>query len=290
MTDHHPARLRAPRRVVCRSTCSRSLRCDGSRSPAGPAHSSETCIFPRVASGPTQSGSRATPGSGVKEHIGANDVARHAERAFVTLTCDPSFPGKIGGEPRDSKEPFVRVEDIRAAVNASVTRPFVSEERIGLSGSGYADNAALVEHRFKADGLIVGGNIDGTLRRVLGPAKVFQTLAKVGRPRITEARVAKQRRQPWIPVSIKYANAAGIKVDQSLSSVAFYRESAYRHPRSTGRLLSTNFKDLLGFEALHLGSTAVHHRRQNALRDRTIRGWRGTVRRLADRTGRIPRD
>ncbi|WP_299844997.1 hypothetical protein [uncultured Jannaschia sp.] len=232
----------------------------------------------------------ATPGSGVKDHINANDVTRHAERGFVTLICDPSFQIKSGGEQRDSNEPLVRVEDIRAAVDASVTRPFVSEERIGLPGSGHAANGALVGHCFKDVGPIVGGNIGGTLRRMLGPAKVFETLAKVGRHQIAGAKVAERHCQPWIPASMKYANAAGIKVDQLLSAVAFYRGSAYRHPRSTGRLLSTNFGGLLGFDAFHLGSTAVHHRRQEALRDRTIRGWRCTVRRLADRTGQISRD
>lgn len=196
----------------------------------------------------------ATPGSSVKEQIGAIYAQKMAQRGFVTLTFDPSYQGESGGEPRDLEDPAVRVEDIRCAVDFLMTLRYVNEERIGLlgicAGGGYAVNAALTEHRFKAVGTVVANDIGQAFRQML--PDVLKTLEDVGKQRTAVARGSEARRDPWIPDSLKEAEAAGITDPEVFEAVAFYRESHYRHPNSSNRLLFASYGHLLGFDAFNL--------------------------------------
>lgn len=138
----------------------------------------------------------ATPGSSVKEQIGAVYASRLSKRGFVALTFDPSYQGESAGEPRDLEDPAVRAEDIRYALDYLMTQPFVGEDRVGLlgicAGGGYAINAALTEHRFKAVGTVVASDIGGAFRHMQPRAELLKTLAEVGRQRTAEARAAKR--------------------------------------------------------------------------------------------------
>ncbi|BBD98434.1 alpha/beta hydrolase [Sphingobium amiense] len=198
----------------------------------------------------------ATPGSSVKEQIGAIYAEKMAAQGFVALTFDPSYQGESGGEPRDLEDPAARVEDIRCAVDYLVTQPFVDEERLGVlgicAGGGYAVNAALTEHRFKAVGTVVGGNIGRAFRQMSPREEMLKTLEAVGKQRTAEARGGPPRRDPWIPDSLDEAHAAGITDPDLLKAIAFYRESRYTHPNSTNRILFRSFGYLLGFDAFNL--------------------------------------
>lgn len=198
----------------------------------------------------------ATPGSSVKEQIGAIYAAKMAQRGFVALTFDPSYQGESGGNPRDLEDPAARVEDLRCAVDFLVTQPFVDERRLGVlgicAGGGYAVNAALTEHRFKAIGTVVAGNIGRAFRQMLPKDDLLKTLEAVGAQRTAEARGGAARRDPWIPDSMAEATAAGITDPDLLKAVGFYRESGYRHPNSTNRLMFRSFVHLLGFDAFNL--------------------------------------
>ena len=145
----------------------------------------------------------ATPGSSVKEQIGAFYAQRLAQRGFVALTFDPSYQGESGGEPRDLENPAVRVEDLSCAVDFLVTQPFVDETRIGLlgicAGGGYAVMAAQTEHRFKALATVVGTDIGAAFRRML--PDVAKTLEEVGLERTAAARGAAPRRDPGLPTA-----------------------------------------------------------------------------------------
>lgn len=198
----------------------------------------------------------ATPGSSVKEQIGGIYAEKLAERGFVALTFDPSYQGESGGEPRDLEDPAVRVEDIRCALDHLMTLPFVGEERVGLlgicAGGGYAINAALTEHRFRAIGTVVATDIGSAFRQMQPKEELLKKLEEVGKQRTAEARGGELRRDPWIPDSLKEAEAAGIKDPEVVEAVKFYRESRYRHPNSTNRLLFSSYAELLSFNAFHL--------------------------------------
>jgi fermentation-respiration switch protein FrsA (DUF1100 family) len=200
----------------------------------------------------------ATPGSSVKEQIGGIYAEKLAEHGFVALTFDPSYQGESAGDPRDLEDPAVRVEDIRCAVDYLTTLPFVEEERIGLlgicAGGGYAINAALTEHRFRAIGTVVANDIGSAFRKMLSKAELVQKLEELGKQRTAQARGAKPKRDPWIPDSLREAEAAGVTDPEVLEAVRFYRESRYRHPNSTNRLLFSSYAGLLNFDAFNLVS------------------------------------
>lgn len=198
----------------------------------------------------------STPGSSVKEQIGGIYASRLAERGFVALTFDPSYQGESSGEPRDLEDPTVRVEDIRCAVDFLMTQPFVDEEKVGLlgicAGGGYAINAALTEHRFKAVGTVVGNDLGNAFRNAQPQDEMIRKLEEVGRQRTAEARGGALRRDPWIPDSMNEAKAAGITDPAVLEAVEFYRETEYRHPNSTNRLLFSSWSEILSFDAFNL--------------------------------------
>jgi uncharacterized protein len=196
----------------------------------------------------------ATPGSSVKEQIGAIYAERLAQKGFVALAFDPSHQGESGGEPRDLEDPAARVEDLRCAVDFLTTLAYVYADRIGLlgicAGGGYAISAALTERRFRAIGTVVANDIGEALRRLLPDYR--QTLADVANQRTAEARGGEPRRDPWIPDSLEEAENAGITDPDVLEAVRFYRESQYRHPNSTNRLLFVSYGRILGFDAFGL--------------------------------------
>jgi fermentation-respiration switch protein FrsA (DUF1100 family) len=198
----------------------------------------------------------ATPGSSVKEQIGAIYAEKLSAQGFVVVTFDPSYQGESGGEPRDLEDPAARVEDIRCAADFLTTLPFVGEDNMGLlgicAGGGYAVNAALTEHRFKALGTVVAGNIGRAFRQMQPMAEVLKMLDAVGKQRTIEARGGDPRRDPWIPDTLKQAEASGVTDPDLLEAVGFYRESRYCHPNSTNRLFFQSFGLLLGFDAFHL--------------------------------------
>ncbi|QDL93216.1 alpha/beta hydrolase [Paroceanicella profunda] len=198
----------------------------------------------------------ATPGSSVKEQIGGIYASKLADAGFVALTFDPSHQGESGGEPRDLEDPAVRVEDIRCAVDFLMTRPFVDEARVGLlgicAGGGYAIHAALTERRFKAVGTVVANDIGSFFRKVQPADALMEMLDEVGRQRTSAARGEGQRRDPWIPDSLDEAVEAGISDPEVLEAVRFYRESEYRHPNSTNRLLYTSYGHILAFDGFGL--------------------------------------
>ncbi|ALN75077.1 alpha/beta hydrolase [Aureimonas sp. AU20] len=199
----------------------------------------------------------ATPGSSVKEQIGANYAERLTARGFVTLAFDPSYQGQSGGEPRDLEDPAARIEDIRCAVDYLMTVPAVDEERVGLlgicAGGGYAVSAALTEYRVKALGTVVPVNI-GRARRQGGrtPDAIREMLEAVGRQRTIEARGGAPKREAWIPDTLDEAHAAGITDPDLLDAVDFYRTPRGYSEHSTNRRIFTSLGPMMGFDAFHL--------------------------------------
>lgn len=215
-----------------------------------------------VPDGFTEQGSYAaivivTPGSSVKEQIGAVYGSRLAVEGFIALAFDPSFQGESGGEPRDLEDPASRIADVRCAIDYLVTLPFIAEDRIAVlgicAGGGYAVTAALTEHRIKAVGTVVPVNMGRAFRQARPDASaVVDTLAAVGRQRTAEARGEAQRRDPWLPDTLDAARAAGITDRDTLDAVTYYRTPRGYNASSTNRLLFRSHAALIGFDAFHL--------------------------------------
>ncbi|MDD7965352.1 alpha/beta hydrolase [Actinomycetospora lemnae] len=199
----------------------------------------------------------ATPGSSVKEQIGATYARRLADRDWVAVTFDPAFQGESSGEPRDLEDPAERVADLRRVVDHLRRRPGIDPQRLGVlgicAGGGYAVRAAMTDHRLRALGTVVASDIGGAFRAMAAatPAGVAGTLDALAAAPVDVAD-GEGARQPWLPDTVEDARAAGVTDVDLLQAVAYYRTPRGHHPRSTNRRHVRSDPAILGFDAFHL--------------------------------------
>lgn len=197
----------------------------------------------------------STPGSSVKEQIGANYASRLAAQGIAALVFDPGHQGQSGGEPRDLEDPYRRSEDISYAIDALSTIPGIDPHRIGVlgicAGGGYAIHAARTDHRIKAVGAVDPGEIGASFRgfQTDGPAAALDALAEA---RLEEARTGRLTREKWLPDTIAEAEAAGITDVDLLQALRYYRTDRGHNEHSTNRRLTRGDTLLIGFDAFHL--------------------------------------
>lgn len=197
----------------------------------------------------------STPGSSVKEQIGANYASRLAARGIAALVFDPAHQGQSGGEPRDLEDPYRRGEDISYAIDALGTIPGIDPERTGVlgicAGGGYAVHTARTDHRIKAVGTVVPGNMGTSFRSFQpdGPAAALVTMADA---RIEETRTGELTRVNWLPDTVEDAAAAGLTDIDTTQAITFYRTDRGWNEHSTNRRLSRGDSLLLGYDAYHL--------------------------------------
>jgi fermentation-respiration switch protein FrsA (DUF1100 family) len=197
----------------------------------------------------------STPGSSVKEQIGANYASRLSARGIAALVFDPAYQGQSGGEPRDLEDPYRRGEDISYAIDALSTIPGIDPERIGVlgicAGGGYAVHTARTDHRIKAVGTVVPVNMGTSFRSFQpdGPAAALEAMADA---RIEETRAGELTRVNWLPDTLADAAAAGLTDIDTTQAITFYRTERGRNEHSTNRRLSRSDSLLLGYDAYHL--------------------------------------
>ncbi|WP_434447036.1 alpha/beta hydrolase [Lentzea sp. E54] len=197
----------------------------------------------------------STPGSSVKEQIGANYASRLAARGIAALVFDPAYQGRSGGEPRDLEDPYRRGEDISYAIDALSTIPGIDPERIGVlgicAGGGYAVHTARTDHRIRAVGTVVASNIGSAFRSFQpeGPVTALDALAGA---RAEETRAGELSRVNWLPDTLDDAVAAGLTDIDTTQAITFYRTERGRNEHSTNRRLSRSDSLLLGYDAFHL--------------------------------------
>ncbi|MFT3932567.1 MAG: alpha/beta hydrolase [Chitinophagaceae bacterium] len=108
------------------------------------------------------------PGGGVKEQAAGLYAKKLAENGFVTIAYDASYQGESGGEPRQLENPYIRTEDVSAAIDYLTTLPYIDTTNIGAmgicAGAGYTANAAINDHRIKAVGTVSAVNIGSMFR------------------------------------------------------------------------------------------------------------------------------
>lgn len=197
----------------------------------------------------------STPGSSVKEQIGANYASRLAARGIAALVFDPAHQGQSGGEPRDLEDPYRRGEDISYAIDALSTIPGIEPERVGVlgicAGGGYAVHTARTDHRIKAVGTVVPSNVGAAFRSFQpdGPAAALDSMADA---RLEEIRAGELTRVNWLPDTVEDAAAAGLTDIDTTQAITFYRTERGRNEHSTNRRLSRSDSLLLGYDAYHL--------------------------------------
>jgi fermentation-respiration switch protein FrsA (DUF1100 family) len=197
----------------------------------------------------------ATPGSSVKEQIGANYASRLAARGIAALVFDPAHQGQSGGEPRDLEDPYRRSEDVSYAIDTLGTIPGIDPERIGVlgvcAGGGYAVHVARTDHRIKAVGVVVPSNIGASFRsfQLEGPVAALDAMAEA---RTQENLTGGLTRQNWLPDTLEDAAALGFTDIDTTQAITYYRTERGRNEHSTNRRLSRGDSLLLGFDAFHL--------------------------------------
>jgi fermentation-respiration switch protein FrsA (DUF1100 family) len=199
----------------------------------------------------------STPGSSVKEQIGANYASRLAARGLAALVFDPAHQGQSGGEPRDLEDPYRRGEDISYAIDALSIVSGIDAGRIGIlgicAGGGYAVHTARTDHRIRAIGTVVAGNMGDSWRSAGfspdGPAAALDGLAVV---RTREVKDSQLDRVSWLPDAPEDAAAAGITDIDNIQAITYYRTPRGGNEHSTNRRLARSDSLLIGYDAFHL--------------------------------------
>ncbi|TRW88735.1 alpha/beta hydrolase [Mycolicibacterium sp. 018/SC-01/001] len=199
----------------------------------------------------------STPGSSVKEQIGANYASRLAARGIAALVFDPAYQGASGGTPRDLEDPYRRGEDISYAIDALQQVPGIDPDRIGVlgicAGGGYAVHTARTDHRIRAVGTVVAGNMGDSWRsEAFAPDGPVAALERLAADRTREVQTGDLERLNWLPDTPDDAVAAGITDIDNTQAIEYYRTPRGGHPRSTNRRVARGDSLLIGYDAFHL--------------------------------------
>ncbi|MFJ4192557.1 alpha/beta hydrolase [Pseudomonas sp. NPDC089534] len=195
------------------------------------------------------------PAGGVKEQTSGLYAERLAAQGFVALAFDASYQGESSGQPRQLENPYVRIEDISAAVDYLTTLAYVDRDRIGAmgicAGGAYTAAAAMGDRRIKAVGTVSAANYGAILRQGWDgtgkPQDGFALLEAAVNARTEEANGSETAYFPIVPGSREEAPNADLA-----EAVDYYRTPRAQNLRSPSKAPLRSLMQLATFDAFHL--------------------------------------
>lgn len=197
------------------------------------------------------------PAGGVKEQTAGTYAAEMAKQGYVTVAYDASYQGESSGEPRQMENPYIRVEDVSAAVDFLTTLPYVDNNRIGAlgicAGGGYVAAAAMRDRRIKTVGTVSAVNIGEGFRYSWGghetpdSQNLIGMLENVGQTRTAQANGGEL---VYIPLTPK--SKEGITLPDMLEAIDYYWTPRANHHRAVSRMLLVDLAQQATFDAFHL--------------------------------------
>ena len=192
------------------------------------------------------------PGGGVKEQTAGTYAKKLAERGFVTIAYDASYQGESGGAPRQLENPYIRTEDVSAAVDYLTTLPYVDNDRIGAmgicAGAGYTANAAINDRRIKAVGTVSMVNIGQMFRNGwLGDVKDADAIPSVQAG--DDARTSDAAGNPIATIPLAPMNEADAPNEELRQAWEYYHTPRAQHPNSPGYATARSLAQIIPYDA-----------------------------------------
>lgn len=194
------------------------------------------------------------PGGGVKEQTAGLYARKLAQQGFVTLAYDASYQGESCGSPRQLENPYVRTEDVSAAIDHLTTLPFVEHDHIGAmgicAGGGYTANAAINDRRIKAIGTVSAVNIGAMFRNGwdnnVPDAAALSLLEAGSQARTAEANGAETVKIPLAPM--KKEDAPNAELEEAWE---YYHTARCAHPTAPGYATARSLNQIITYDAYH---------------------------------------
>ncbi len=209
--------------------------------PRGPINLAADLHLPDNAdsSAPLRAVVLSTPGSSVKEQIGANYASRLAARGIAALVFDPAHQGQSEGEPRDLEDPYRRGEDISYAIEVLTTTP--ASTRSASASSASAPVGLRRAHRPHGPPHQSGRHGRPRQHRRLVPRLPARRSGRSTRrprdARTEEARSGQTTRVNWLPDTLEDATPAGLTDIDTTQAITYYRTERGGNEHSTNRRL-----------------------------------------------------
>lgn len=197
------------------------------------------------------------PAGGVKEQTAGTYAKQLAGQGYVTIAYDASFQGESGGEPRQMENPYIRVEDISAAVDFLTTLPYVDNNRIGglgiCAGGGYMVAAAMRDRRIKSVGTVSAVNIGEGFRYSWGGHETPDSQNLIGMlENVGQTRTAQANGGELVYIPLTPQSKEGITLPDMLEAIDYYWTARANHPRAVSRMLLVDLAQQATFDAFHL--------------------------------------
>ena len=192
------------------------------------------------------------PGGGVWDQTAGTYAKKLAEQGFVTIAYDASYQGESGGVPRQLENPYIRTEDVSAAVDYLTTLPYVDNDRIGAmgicAGAGYTANAAINDRRIKAVGTVSMVNIGQMFRNGwLGDVKDADAIPYVQAG--DDARTSDAAGNPVATIPLAPMNEADAPNEELRQAWEYYHTPRAQHPNSPGYATARSLAQIIPYDA-----------------------------------------